>query len=136
MFTRFALSAILLSLLVSPAIAAEFTISFEWGNFPLCTSGRPNSVPNPKFVLLNVPEGTNFIEFIMTDLFVPSFNHGGGTVEYKGNNVIERGAFTYLSPCPPSGSHTYRWIATAKEKTGIFSGSLGKAQATRDFPEK
>ncbi len=122
-------------LLVSPAIASEFTISFEWGDIPLCTSGQPNVVPNPKFVLSNVPQGTKFIQFKMTDLDVPSYNHGGGTVEYTGKNVIEPGAFEYQSPCPPSGSHRYQWTATAKKKTGLFSGSLGKAQATKSYPE-
>jgi len=71
----------------------------------------------------------------MTDLDVPSYNHGGGTVEYTGNNIIEPGAFTYLSPCPPSGSHSYQWTATARKKTGMLGGSLGKAKATRKYPE-
>ncbi|MBI9086030.1 MAG: hypothetical protein JEZ11_20695 [Desulfobacterales bacterium] len=48
--------------------------------------------------------------------------------------MIEPGAFKYKSPCPPSGSHRYRWTATAKEKTGFFSGSLGKTQMTRNYP--
>ncbi len=122
-------------LLVSPAIASEFAISFEWGNIPLCTSGQPNVVPNPKFVLSNIPQGTKFIQFQMTDLDVPSYDHGGGTVEYTGKNVIEPGAFEYQSPCPPSGSHRYQWTATAKKKTGLFSGSLGKARATKSYPE-
>jgi len=135
MVKRCSFCIILLSLFVTPATAAEFTISFEWGNIPLCNSGRPNTVPNPRFVLSNVPEGTKFIEFIMTDLDVPSYNHGGGTVEYTGNNIIEPGAFTYLSPCPPSGSHSYQWTATARKKTGMLGGSLGKAKATRKYPE-
>jgi phosphatidylethanolamine-binding protein (PEBP) family uncharacterized protein len=127
---------ILVFLFVTPAIAAEFAVSFEWGNIPLCTSGQPNIVPNPKFVLSNVSEGTKFIQFAMTDLDAPNFNHGGGTIEYKGNNTIEPCAFTYLSPCPPTGSHRYQWTATAKEKTGLFSGSLGKVEATKSYPEK
>jgi phosphatidylethanolamine-binding protein (PEBP) family uncharacterized protein len=117
-----------------PAAADEFTLSFEWGDIPLCTSGRPNIVPNPRFVLTNIPQGTKYIQFKMTDLDVPSYNHGGGTVEYKGGTIIESGAFKYKSPCPPSGSHRYRWTATAKEKTGFFSGSLGKAQMDRKYP--
>jgi hypothetical protein len=116
------------------ALAAEFTLQFEWGDIPLCTSGSPNVVPNPRFVLSNVPEGTKLIQFTMTDLDVPNYDHGGGTIEYKGNNTIEPGAFTYKSPCPPSGSHRYRWTAVAKEKSGLFGKSLGKAEATQSYP--
>lgn len=136
MIRKSGLSIVLMFLLMTPATAAEFAVSFEWGDIPLCTSGQPNTVPNPRFVLSNVPEGTKFIQFTMTDLDAPNYKHGGGTIEYKGNNIIEPGAFTYLSPCPPMGSHRYRWAATAKEKTGLFSGSLGKAEATRSYPEK
>jgi phosphatidylethanolamine-binding protein (PEBP) family uncharacterized protein len=117
------------------AAAGDFQMTFEWGDIPLCTSGRPNRVPNPKFVLSNVPEGTKFIEFKMKDLDAPSYNHGGGTVTYSGDDVIEPGAFTYLSPCPPGGTHRYRWTARAKEKTGLFSGSIGTAEAMKTYPK-
>jgi phosphatidylethanolamine-binding protein (PEBP) family uncharacterized protein len=135
MVKKCGLLIIIIFLFVTPVIAAEFAVSFEWGDIPLCTSGQPNSVPNPRFVLSNVPEGTKFIQFTMTDLDAPNYNHGGGTIEYTGNNTIEPGAFTYLSPCPPSGTHRYQWTATAKEKTGLFSGSLGMAKATKSYPE-
>ena len=126
---------VLVMFLVVPASAGGFSISFEWGNIPLCTSGSPNVVPNPRFVLSNVPNGTKFIQFTMTDLDVPSYSHGGGTIEYTGNNIIEPGAFKYKSPCPPSGSHRYEWSAKAKEKTGFFSGSIGTAKAIKTYPE-
>ena len=122
-------------LLVTPAVAADFAVSFEWGDIPLCTSGRPNVVPNPRFALSDVPEGTKFIQFKMTDLDVPSYDHGGGTVKYMGQNVIEPGAFKYNSPCPPSGSHRYQWIATAKKKKGLFGGSIAKTKTTKKYPE-
>ena len=128
------LSVFIIILLVIPAVASEFAISFEWGDIPRCTSGQPNLVPNPRFVLSNVPEGTKFIQFRMTDLDVPSYDHGGGMVEYIGENIIEPGAFKYKSPCPPGGSHRYEWTAVAKKKTGLFSGSLGKARATKSYP--
>ncbi|MBI9086729.1 MAG: hypothetical protein JEZ11_24245 [Desulfobacterales bacterium] len=121
-------------MLATPVVAGEFTISFEWGDIPLCTTGSPNTVANPRFVLSDVPDGTKYIQFKLTDRDVPSYDHGGGTVEYTGSSVIEPGAFKYKSPCPPSGSHRYRWTATAKEKTGLFSGSIGKATATRKYP--
>jgi len=135
MVKKCTLIIVLIILFVTPVIAADFSISFEWGDIPLCTSGQPNTVPNPKFVLSNVPEGTKFIQFTMTDLDAPNYNHGGGTIEYTGNNIIEPGVFKYESPCPPSGSHRYKWNATAKKKKGFFGGSLGKAKATKSYPE-
>lgn len=121
-------------LFAAAAIASEFAITFEWGDIPHCTTGRPNVVPNPRFLLSNVPAGTKFIEFAMTDLDVPSYNHGGGTVAYTGQQVIEPGAFTYKSPCPPGGAHKYQWEAKAKAKTGFFSGSIDKAISIQNYP--
>jgi len=117
------------------AAASDFSISFEWGNIPLCTSGSPNTVDNPKIVLSNVPEGTKYIQFVMTDLDVPSYDHGGGMVAYTGQKTIDPGAFKYESPCPPNGSHRYEWTATAKKKKGFFGGSLGKAKSAKKYPE-
>lgn len=135
MAKKWGLFFLMVIFLASNAAANEFTISFEWGDIPLCTSGSPNTVANPKFVLSNVPEGTKYIRFVMTDLDVPSYDHGGGMVEYTGQKTIEPGAFKYRSPCPPAGSHKYKWTATAKKKKGLFGGSLGKAKATRKYPE-
>ncbi len=123
--------------LASPVMADDdFTISFEWGDIPLCTTGSPNTVPNPIFVLSNVPKGTKFIIFTLKDLDAPNYNHGGGTIEYTGNNDIEPGEFKYQSPCPPSGSHRYQWSAKAKKKKGMFGGALGTAKAIKIYPEK
>jgi phosphatidylethanolamine-binding protein (PEBP) family uncharacterized protein len=117
------------------AIADDFTVSFEWNDdLKLCTSGNPNTVTNPIFELANVPEGTKFISFTMTDLNAPQYQHGGGTIEYTGQNVIEPGAFKYKSPCPPSGSHKYQWKAIAKNKKSVFAKSLGKAKAVKSYP--
>jgi phosphatidylethanolamine-binding protein (PEBP) family uncharacterized protein len=121
--------------ITAPVLASEFAISFDWGDIHLCTSGNPNTVANPKFVLSNVPKGTQFIKFTMTDLDVPSYNHGGGTIKYTGKNVIKPGAFKYKSPCPPDGSHRYRWTAVAKKKKSIFGGTIGKAKATKRYPK-
>jgi hypothetical protein len=82
----------------SPVIAGDFTFTFEWGDYPPCKSGYSNSVPNPKFVLSNVPEGTKFIKFEITDLNVPDWNHGGGTVAYIGDDIIPAGLFDFSSP--------------------------------------
>ena len=67
----------------------------------------------------------------MKDRDVPTYNHGGGKVDYTGADLIEPGAFKYKSPCPPSGKHTYEWIATAIDANG---GKLGKAKARKKYP--
>jgi phosphatidylethanolamine-binding protein (PEBP) family uncharacterized protein len=116
------------------ASAQTFSFEFDWGDIPLCNTGSPNTVKNPVSRLSNVPAGTKFISFTLSDLDVPSYNHGGGSVPYTGQTVIEPGAFTYESPFPPSGSHSYQWEATGKDGDGFFSGSTGSAKATRSYP--
>ena len=113
-------------------LAEEFSISFEWGDIKKCTTGRPNTVLNPIFTLNNVPEGTKFLKFKMKDKNVPSFNHGGGKIEYFGESVIEPGAFTYKSPCGPNGKHTYEWTVTAQSEKN--SGKLAVAKAKKKQP--
>ena len=121
------------TLAVSALPAAAFEISFDWAGLTSCTDGSPNTVQNPKFVLSDVPEGTKFIRFKMVDLDYRKFNHGGGTIEYTGQDVVEPGAFTYKSPCPPNGTHDYEWTATAQTKKS--GGALGSAKAVRSYPE-
>ena len=67
----------------------------------------------------------------MTDLNVRMYNHGGGTIEYTGQTVIEPGAFKFRSPCPPGGSHTYQWTAYAKDES---KKKLGTARAKTSYP--
>ncbi len=111
--------------------SAEMTLSFKWGGIPSCTTGNPNRVSNPEFVLKGVPKGTTKVVFKMRDRDVPSYNHGGGTVKMSGSGKVPSGAFKYKSPCPPSGSHTYEWTATAK----AGSKTLATAKARRKYPE-
>ena len=116
---------------LTPAIAADFSFGFDWGNLKKCTSGNPNTVPNPKFRLHGVPAGTASIQFRMVDLAVPSYPHGGGTVNYAGRSTIEPGAFKYRSPCPPGGRHTYEWTAIARDAAGK---QIGQATARKTYP--
>lgn len=111
--------------------AAEFTISFEWGDIPLCTSGKPNRVGSPAFTLRGVPAGTTSIDFRLKDLDVPNYNHGGGKVKIGSDGKMPFGVFKYKSPCPPGGAHTYEWTATAKAGKTV----LGRAKAKRKYPE-
>jgi hypothetical protein len=120
------------ALLTGPALAGNFTLQFQWGDIPLCTTGHPNTVASPTFEVDSVPAGTARIRFELVDLDVPQYPHGGGTVAYAGGDRIPGGAFTYRSPCPPGGRHSYRWTATALDDTGK---ALGEARAERDYPE-
>lgn len=111
--------------------AGSFGLSFTWGNIPRCTSGNPNTVNNPAFKLSGVPKGTTKIGFRLRDNNVPGFNHGGGTVAYAGGGAIKSGTFSYKSPCPPDGSHTYTWTATAFDANGK---KLATASASKSYP--
>ena len=116
------------------AAFADMSITFEWGDIPLCTSGRPNTVSNPDFTIRNIPDGADQLQFRLVDLDVPTFNHGGGRVrlaEGSSDVSVAPGAFRYSSPCPPNGSHSYQWTVTAKSGRQ----TLGTATATRDYPE-
>ena len=110
---------------------AEMTVSFKWGGIPLCTTGKPNTVANPEFVLKGVPEGTNRLSFKLKDLDVPSYNHGGGKVKMSQSGKVPSGVFKYKSPCPPGGVHTYEWTATAQ----IGNKTAAVAKARRKYPE-
>ncbi len=123
-----------LCLMLSAGVAyADMSVSFAWGDIPLCTTGNPNRVGNPEFVMKGVPEGTTKIVFKMTDIDVPNYKHGGGTVKVQmgSSGTIPSGVFKYKSPCPPNGSHTYEWTATAK----AGPKTLATASAKRRYPE-
>ena len=110
-------------LVASPASASAFLVNFKW-----CGSGSPT------FSLVGVPSGTAKLSFNMTDLNVPNYEHGGGTVTYSGQQTVPCGALdNYVGPSPPNGPHTYRFAVTALDAKG---GTLGTATATRQFPEK
>lgn len=111
--------------------AAEFTISFQWGNTPACHTGRAKTVGSPAFVVRGLPAGTETVEFRMKDLDAPQYNHGGGKVRMAGNGTVPPGTFKYKGPCPPGQTHTYRWTATARKGNSV----LGTATAVRRFPE-
>ncbi len=117
--------------LSATSASAEFSFSFEWGDIPECHSGRPNIVGSPAFVLKDVPVGTTSVQFRLKDKNAPSYTHGGGKVAVTTDGTVPFGAFTYKSPCPPGGVHTYEWTAIARKgKT-----KLDRATARRKYPE-
>ena len=121
------------SVMATGAMVADFTVGFNWDGLKLCTSGRPNTVGNPVFQLSGVPEGTNWLYFALTDFDARGYNHGGGWIEYDGGEATEAGAFTYKSPCPPNGTHTYEWSVTANSAKSL-TNPLGVAVSTKSYP--
>jgi phosphatidylethanolamine-binding protein (PEBP) family uncharacterized protein len=107
---------------------ATLGVDFSWSETKAC-SDKP-----PAFTITNIPADTKTLKFHMTDMNVPSYNHGGGTVEYSGSGDIPEGSFRYTGPCPPSGSHNYRFQVTALNADGTLA--LGKGENTKAFPPK
>lgn len=124
-----------LSLFATGALAEEFTVSFDWDGLKRCANGRPNTVGNPVFTLSDVPAGTNWLYFKLTDQDARSYNHGGGWIAFDGGNATTPDVFRYKSPCPPNGSHTYTWTVTATSVQGDLGNPLGFAEFSRNYPK-
>lgn len=109
------------SLVSLPAHA--FSASFHW-----CSG-------SPAFSVSGVPKGTTKLVFQMVDLNKPEYNHGGGTVTYKGQRSIPCGAFNsgFNGPSPPAGQvHTYQFYIDA---VGANGQTLAKTTTQRKFPQ-
>ncbi len=128
---RSSVIAALMMAVSATAADAEFSMVFEWGDIPACNTGRPNVVPSPRFQVADLPAGTTSVRFRMKDLNAPRYNHGGGALKMSRSGIVPAGAFTYKSPCPPGGVHTYEWTATARKG----NATLGTAKARRKYPE-
>ena len=118
-----ALSVVGFALLLTTSGAFAFSASFAW-----CSG-------SPSFTLTDVPQGTARLQFAMTDLNVPSFHHGGGTVAYSGQAAVPCGAFSsgFTGPSPPAGQdHTYQFTVKALGPSGAV---LATTTTRRKFPE-
>ncbi len=112
-----------LALFLTTSGALAFSASFAW-----CSG-------SPSFALTDVPQGTVKLQFAMTDLNVPSFHHGGGTVAYRGQPAVPCGAFSsgFTGPSPPPGQvHAYQFSIKALGPNGAV---LATATTRRKFPE-
>ncbi len=112
-----------LALFLTTSGAVALSASFAW-----CAG-------SPSFALTDVPQGTAKLQFAMTDLNVPSFHHGGGTVAYHGQPAVPCGAFAsgFTGPSPPPGQvHTYQFSIKALGPSGAV---LATSTARRKFPE-
>ena len=107
---------------LSEAQKPSLSLHFSWAGIPACAS------TSPAFEVDGVPADTMQLSFMMTDLNLPSFHHGGSTIPYIGNKV-DRGAITYTGPCPPPGErHNYRWTVQALDAAGNVLAT-GSAEA-------
>ena len=116
-------AAVVPVLLLSASGAWAFSASFTW-----CAG-------SPRFTLQEIPAGTTQLQFAMTNLNKPSFHHGGGTVDYRGQAEVPCGAFAkgFVGPSPPPGEvHTYEFTVKA---LGTNGASLATTTARRKFPE-
>lgn len=112
-----------LFLIAGTVDASAFSMSYRW-----C------GLSSPVFSLSGVPKGTTTLQFHMVDLDAPNYNHGGGSVPYKGQASVACGALNnYTPPSPPGGAHSYQITVTA---LGSGNSNLGTASSTRKFPEK
>jgi phosphatidylethanolamine-binding protein (PEBP) family uncharacterized protein len=125
LLTAFCVVGLYFELSKSASDSSSLSVHFSWAGISACGS------TSPAFQLDGVPDDTRQLSFAMTDLNMPSFNHGGSTVTYTGN-MVERGAVTYTGPCPPSGErHNYRWTVQALDVAGNV---LGTGSAEAQFP--
>lgn len=115
------------SVLTGAAAVGRLTVSFSWAKRHECSSTPP------AFRIGGIPKGTKYLRFAMTDQDVPTFNHGGGTIAYKGSGRIPEGAFRYTGPCPPSGRHSYEITVEALDANKRV---LASGRAVRVFPPR
>lgn len=107
--------------------AVDIGVEFTWQNTKAC------SIKSPEIIVTNVPPETKIFKVALTDIDVPSWNHGGGKIDNDGTGVIPAGSLKsgYNGPCPPSGSHRYEFSVKAVDADGVVIG-IGKAE--RKFP--
>ena len=110
------------------ANVSRLGVDFSWEDTSRCSS------TSPAFTITDVPQQTDQLHFKMKDLNVPSFNHGGGTIEYSGGSQVPAGAFSYTGPCPPGGSHNYEFTVEAIDTDTATVIARGKA--VRTFPPR
>lgn len=115
------------SVATSGAFASGLGVSFEWGPTKKCFDPK-----SPPITVSGVPQGTTKLQIRMTDSNSP-FEHGGGTVAYKGQGSLPYGAFRYKGPCPPGETHFYNITVKAVDASGKV---LATGTATKPFSGK
>ena len=90
----------------------QISVDFKW---PKAMTG----VTSPEITLKNVPDKIKSFKIKLYDLD-HYYNHGGGTVENDGSNVIPAGALkNYEGPYPPAGNRPrYELSVKALDENG------------------
>ncbi len=83
--------------LALPTAASAMSLSFSWGPTKKCFDSK-----SPPLRVSGIPKGTKKLRFHMTDLDARSYNHGGGTVTYKGRGRLGYGAFAIRALARPA----------------------------------
>lgn len=119
-----------------PLLALTATGAGAMGLKVQWAAGSACSGQSPAIQISEVPKGTAKLALAMKDLDLPSYDHGGGELEFSGKASFAAGeAFglfsSYRGPCPPPGTtHRYQWTVEARDAAGK---RLGSASATLPF---
>lgn len=116
--------------LLSCNVQAQMAVDFDWKLEHRC------STVSPTLLVSGAPSGTAKFVAKMIDNDMPSYPHGGGSVEATNlpNMEIPPGSLKdYKGPCPPnfnSFGHDYSWSVQALDAAGQV---LGSATNTKTF---
>lgn len=113
-----------------PKDAAEMVVTFSWEGIAACAHD------SPEIRVADIPEGSAELQVKLTDLSLPDWNHGGGSVTPDGSGIIPAGALDagYNGPCPPPGTrHKYEFSVMAMDDQGVI---IGFGRSRQKFPPK
>jgi hypothetical protein len=108
------------------AIPVEFTCDGADDSPPLAWTGAPDDAAAVALLVddPDAPRGT-FVHWVVLDLPPSTTSVGSGEVPAGGVQARNSaGEASYFGPCPPSGTHRYRFTVYAlSEPTGLDTGA-------------
>jgi hypothetical protein len=105
--------------IVIPKNAAKMKVTFSWHGIQACTHH------SPPIQVSGIPKGTRTLEVKLTNINVPAWNQGGGSVANDGSGIIPAGALKI--------GYKYEFSVMALDDHGVIIG-FGKARQA--FPPK
>jgi Raf kinase inhibitor-like YbhB/YbcL family protein len=107
-------------------VPAEFTCDGHGGSPPLAWAGVPDGAAALALVVddPDAPRGS-FVHWVVLDIPVGTTSVDAGTVPAGGVQAKNTaGRASYTEPCPPSGTHHYRFTVYAlSQRTGLRDGA-------------